>query len=107
MGHFIQVLVSLSAKGEKRKTHFFLGMSGEETGSGSHFLWRPGDFLSSEPHRKPVFLVDSIIELCINVQEMCAQGCGSINLSLPVSFSEIEQRGPPDGAAPLLEFLLL
>ncbi len=65
-------------------------MSGEETGSGSHFLWRPGDFLSSEPHRKPVFLVDSIIELCINVQEMCAQGCGSINLSLPVSFSEIE-----------------
>ncbi len=39
-------------------------------GSGIHLIWRPGDFLSSEPHRKPVFLVDSIIELCINVQEI-------------------------------------
>ncbi len=38
--------------------------------SGGHFLWRPGDFLSSEPHRISVFLVDSIIELCINVQEI-------------------------------------
>ncbi len=34
------------------------------------FPWRSGDFLSSDPHRKPVFLVDSIIELCINVQEI-------------------------------------
>ncbi len=39
-------------------------------GSGGNFLWRPGDFLSSEPHHKSVFLVDSIIELCINVQEI-------------------------------------
>ncbi len=28
-------------------------------------LWRSGDF-----HRKTVFLVDSIIDLCVNVQEI-------------------------------------
>ncbi len=39
-------------------------------GSGSNFLWRSGDFLSSESHRKSVFLVECIIELCINVQEI-------------------------------------
>ncbi len=39
-------------------------------GSGSNFLWRSGDFLSSESHRNPIFLVDGIIELCINVQEI-------------------------------------
>ncbi len=33
-------------------------------------LWRSGDFLSSESHCKPVFLVDSIIESCVNVQEI-------------------------------------
>ncbi len=27
-------------------------------------------FLKSDPHRKPVFLVDSTIELCINVQDI-------------------------------------
>ncbi len=36
----------------------------------SHLLWRPGNFLNSESHRESVFLVDSIIELCINVQEI-------------------------------------
>ncbi len=39
-------------------------------GSGSNFLWRSGDFISSEFYRKPIFLVDGIIELCINVQEI-------------------------------------
>ncbi len=29
-------------------------------------------FLNSDSHRKSVFLVDSIIELCINVQEILA-----------------------------------
>ncbi len=33
-------------------------------------MWRSGDFLSLESHCKPVFLVDSIIELCVNVQEI-------------------------------------
>ncbi len=39
-------------------------------GSGSNFLWKSGDFLSSESYRKSVVLVDSIIELCINVQDI-------------------------------------
>ncbi len=65
------VWISLSALGDKKKW-FLLHSRGEMAfqGLGSHFLWRSGDFLSSESHRKPVFLVDSIIDSCINVQEI-------------------------------------
>ncbi len=33
-------------------------------------LWRSGDFLSSESHRKPIFLVDNSMIICANVQEI-------------------------------------
>ncbi len=51
----------------------------------------------------------SIIELCVQRSRdsgsLIAQGCDSINLSLPVSFAEISKWGPPDGAASLLELV--
>ncbi len=43
--------------------------NGRCPGSGSHFCGA-SDFLSSESHRKPVFLVDSIMELSVNDQKI-------------------------------------